>query len=201
MNGVFYFMCTTLTRTYDSYHFGLSSNLTNSQFNHLIRLFNEPTKAADSVLGGRTSVSMVYLKGIGSVVVKYYSRGGLIRYLVKRRYLRCGKTRYQVEYELLQKVRRLGVNAPEPIAYAYQGSLFYKGWLVTREIKQQKTLAELNYGDEEHMLIVMNNLVDQVSTLIENNIFPIVIMHYLRNDIFAGHFRTCIHMCNKANYG
>jgi 3-deoxy-D-manno-octulosonic acid kinase len=91
--------------------------------------------------------------------------------MVKRRYLKWGKTRCQIEYELLQKVRNLGVSAPEPIAYASQGSLFYKGWLVTREIKQQQTLAELSCADEEHAQVVMKEVIDQVSILINNNIF------------------------------
>ena len=166
-------MSTALTKTYDSYHFGSSSDLTDQQLKHLIRLFNTPTNTADSVLGGRSSVMIAQLEGVGSVVVKYYTRGGLIRYLVKRRYLRWGKTRCQVEYELLQRVRGLGVNAPEPIAYASLGGLFYKGWLVTREIKEKQTLAELSCADEEHARIVMKDLIDQVSTLIKNNIFHV----------------------------
>jgi 3-deoxy-D-manno-octulosonic acid kinase len=132
-----------------------------------------PTSPVESVLGGRSSVAIADIEGIGSVVVKYYTRGGLIRYLLKRTYLRLGKTRCQIEYELLEKVRGFGVNAPEPIAYAYQGSLFYKGWLVTREIKQQKTLAELSCADKDHAHMVMKDLIDQVSTLIKNNIFHV----------------------------
>lgn len=166
-------MSTALTKTYDSYHFGSSSDLTDQQLKQLIRLFNTPTTTADSVLGGRSSVMIAQLEGVGSVVVKYYTRGGLIRYLVKRRYLRWGKTRCQVEYELLQRVRGLGVNAPEPIAYASLGGLFYKGWLVTREIKEKQTLAELSCADEEHARIVMKDLIDQVSTLIKNNILHV----------------------------
>jgi 3-deoxy-D-manno-octulosonic acid kinase len=166
-------MSTALTRTYDSYHFGSSSDLTDRQLKQLIRLFNTPTNTADSVLGGRSSVMIAQIEGIGSVVVKYYTRGGLVRYLVKRRYLKWGKTRCQIEYELLQKVRRLGVSAPEPIVYAFRGGLFYKGWLVTREIKDKETLAELSCADEERARIVMKDLIDQVSTLIKNNIFHV----------------------------
>ncbi len=166
-------MSTALTRTYDSYHFGSSSDLTDRQLKQLIRLFNTPTNTADSVLGGRSSVMIAQIEGIGSVVVKYYTRGGLVRYLVKRRYLKWGKTRCQIEYELLQKVRRLGVSAPEPTVYAFRGGLFYKGWLVTREIKDKETLAELSCADEERARIVMKDLIDQVSTLIKNNIFHV----------------------------
>lgn len=166
-------MSTTLTKTYDSYHFGSASDLTVQQLKQLVRLFNTPTNTVDSVLGGRSSVTIAQLEGIGSVVVKYYTRGGLLRYMVKLRYVKWGKTRCQTEYELLQKVRNFGVSAPEPIAYAFQGSLFYKGWLVTREIKQKQTLAELSCADEEHAQIAMKELINQVSTLVNNNIFHV----------------------------
>ena len=166
-------MSTALTKIYDSYHFGSASDLTDRQLKQLIISFNMPTNTVDSVLGGRGSVAIVHLEGIGSVVVKYYTRGGLVRYLVKRRYLRRGKTRCQIEYEVLQKVRDLGVRAPEPIAYAYRGGLFYKGWLVTKKINEQQTLAQLSCADEEHAHIVMKELIDQVSILINNNIFHV----------------------------
>ncbi|MBW1675810.1 MAG: hypothetical protein JRF30_02805 [Deltaproteobacteria bacterium] len=166
-------MSTALTKTYDSYHFGLASDLADRQLKQLVRLFNTPTNTVDSVLGGRSSVTIAQIEGIGSVVVKYYTRGGLLRYMVKRRYVKWGETRCQTEYELLQKVRNLGVSAPEPIAYAFQGSLFYKGWLVTREIKQKQTLAELSCADEEHAQIAMKELINQVSTLVNNNIFHV----------------------------
>jgi 3-deoxy-D-manno-octulosonic acid kinase len=106
-------------------------------------------------------------------VVKHYRRGGLIKYFVKRRYLKWGKPRCQSEYEVLLKVRALGVNAPEPIAYAYQGRLLYKAWLVTREIKHQKTLAELSVMDGQHAYKVMKGVVDQVKRLIDNNILHV----------------------------
>ncbi|UCF90820.1 MAG: hypothetical protein JSW39_21415, partial [Desulfobacterales bacterium] len=90
-----------------------------------------------------------YMNGIGAVVIKFYRRGGLIRHLVKRRYLKWGKTRGQIEYELLDQVRELGVNAPEPIAYAFCGSLFYKGWLVVRAINQPRSLVQLSSTEPE----------------------------------------------------
>lgn len=166
-------MSMIFTKTYNSYHFGLSSNLGDKQLDQLITLFNLPTNTVDSVLGGRSSVAFAELEDVGSVVVKYYTRGGLLHYLIKRRYLKLGKTRCRMEYKLLQKVRGLGVSAPEPVAYVWQGSLFYKAWLVTREIKDTQSLAELSCADEEHAHIVMKKVVDQVSTLIDNNILHV----------------------------
>jgi 3-deoxy-D-manno-octulosonic acid kinase len=196
-------MSTALTRTYDSYHFGSSSDLTDQQLKQLIRLFNTPTNTVDSVLGGRSSVTIAQIEGVGSVVVKHYTRGGLIRYLVKRRYLNWGKTRCQIEYEILQRVRSLGVDAPEPIAYASRGGLFYKAWLVTREIKHQQTFAEFNCTDQEHAHSVMKELINQVSILINNNIFhadlhPGNVLVDSSNRVFLLDFdKACISRRNK----
>ncbi|MDY6951154.1 MAG: lipopolysaccharide kinase InaA family protein, partial [Thermodesulfobacteriota bacterium] len=163
-------MTMALTRTYDSYHFGSSSRLTDGQLDQLIGLFNAPTYNVDSVLGGRSSVALAYIEGLGSVVIKYYTRGGLLRFFVERTYLKLGRTRCQIEYELLQKARGLGVSVPEPIAYASRGSLFYRAWLVTKEIKGQQTLAQLALSDVERVYTVMGQVVDQVSILINNHI-------------------------------
>ena len=163
-------MSTTHTKTYNSYHFGSPSNIADQQLEQLIRFFNLPKDSINSALGGRTSITVVRLEGIGSVVIKYYRRGGAIRYLIKQRYIKCGKTRCQIEYELLQKVRSFGINAPEPIAFAYRGRLLYQCWLVTREIKDHQTLAQLSCLNEERTRIVMKEVIKQVSTLIKNKI-------------------------------
>jgi len=156
--------------TYDSYHFGSPSNIADQQLKQLIRLFNLPKNTINSTLGGRTSIAVSRLEGIGSVVIKYYRRGGAIRYLIKKRYLKCGKTRCQIEYELLQKVRSLGINAPEPIAFAYKGRLFYQCWLVTREIEDHQTLVQISRSNEEQARMLMKAVIKQVSMLIKNKI-------------------------------
>ena len=163
-------MRATVERTYGVYHFGSSWDLTDRQLDQFIQLFNTPTDTVDSVLGGRSSVTIAYLDGIGSVVIKHYTRGGLIRHVVARRYVKWGKPRSQVEYEILQKVKGLDVNVPEPIAFAYQGRLFYKAWLVTREIKHQQTLAELSCFDEQQARMAMKAVGVQIATLIKNHI-------------------------------
>jgi 3-deoxy-D-manno-octulosonic acid kinase len=167
-----FLMSTTFIRKYGTYHFGSSLELTDHQLNRLVKVFETPTHAVDSVLGGRTSVAAAQLEGIGAVVVKHYTRGGLIRYLVRRRYLRWGKTRSQSEYEVLQTVRNLGISAPEPIAYAStEGLFFYRAWLVTREIKQPSTLAELSCANQERTQIVMAKVIYEVSKLVKNYIY------------------------------
>jgi 3-deoxy-D-manno-octulosonic acid kinase len=159
--------------TYDSYHFGSLSDIADPQLKQLIRFFNLPKNSANSALGGRTSITVTQLQGTGSVVIKYYRRGGVIRYLIKKRYLKCGKTRCQIEYELLQKVRSLGINAPEPVAFAYRGRLFYQCWLVTREIQDHQTLVQISRSNEEQARMAMKAVVKQVSMLIKNKILHV----------------------------
>ena len=163
-----------LTRTIDSYRFGFSLNLTETQLRTLAGLFHHPTKTSDvSLLGGRTSVTLAQLDGIGSVVIKYYRRGGLMRYIIKQRYLKLGKTRAQHEFGLLQTVSNLGINIPEPIAYAHRGRLLYRAWLITREIKQPLSLARLSLTDEKRARRVMKSVISQISRLIDHNLLHV----------------------------
>ncbi len=162
-----------LNRTIDSYRFGFSVNLTESQLRTLTGLFHHPDPAGVSVLGGRTSVTPLQLDGIGSVVIKHYRRGGLMRYFIKRRYLRFGKTRAQPEFELLDIVGTLGLNVPQPIAYAHRGRLFYRAWLVTRQIHQPLSLARLSLQDQKKTGTAMESVIEQISMLIRNDILHV----------------------------
>lgn len=166
-------MSIPLTRIYGAYHFGLSSDLNDQQLKQLISFFETPSRTVDSVLGGRCSITVVEIRGIGSVVVKNYRRGGLIRHLVKQRYVKWGKTRCQLEYDILNKVIDLGISAPKPVAYAYQGRLFYKCWLVTQEIEQQQTLARLSLTDVDRAVAVIGQIADHIFALIKNQILHV----------------------------
>ena len=162
-----------LNRTIDSYHFGFSLNLTDSQLRTLTGFFHHPDSIGVSVLGGRTSVTPAKLDGIGSVVIKHYRRGGLMRYFIKHRYLKFGKTRAQREFELLVIVGTFGINVPQPIAYAHRGRLFYRAWLVTREIHQPLSLACLSLQDKEKTSTAMESVIEQISSLIQNDILHV----------------------------
>lgn len=163
-----------LTRTIDSYRFGFSLNLTELQLHTLAGLFHHPTKASGvSILGGRTSVTPAQLDGIGPVVIKYYRRGGLMQYVIKNRYLKLGQTRSQREFELLQTVGNLGLNVPEPIAYAHRGRLLYQAWLITRQINEPLSLAQLSLNDEKRTRQVMTSVIEQIKRLIDNGIWHV----------------------------
>jgi 3-deoxy-D-manno-octulosonic acid kinase len=162
-----------VNRTIDSYHIGFLLNLTDSQLGTLAGLFDYSGPIGVSVLGGRTAATPAQLDGIGSVVIKHYRRGGLMRHFIKRRYLKFGKTRSQREFELLNIVGTLGINIPQPIAYAHRGRLFYRAWLVTREIHQPLSLARLSLQDEKKTKTAMASVIEQISLLLQNDILHV----------------------------
>ena len=162
-----------LTPTYKAYQFGTCTPLTELQMNRLIGFFSQPPPKTNSVLGGRSSVSYHRIEDLGPVVVKHYKRGGLWGRLVRRRYLKWGKSRSRLEFELLLKARDLGINVPEPLLYAHRGRLIYRAWLVTREIKQPQSLARLSLNDEKRTRQVMASVIDQISRLIDHGIWHV----------------------------
>jgi len=155
---------------FENYHFAVRYHLTNEDLVQLVKTFQTSDHSAGSVLGGRRSASRNRLKEIGPVVIKHYRRGGLLAYLVRRTYLGLGKRRCQVEFEQMDKVRRLGVLTPEPVAYAFRGRLFYQAWLITREIEQHQSMADLSRSEPTRAASALVALCHQVSVLIENNI-------------------------------
>ncbi len=161
------------TRTVDSHHFGFSLNLTESQLRTLTGLMHQPGPLQGPTLDGRTPVTPVQLDGIGSVIIKHYRRGGLMRYFIKRRYLRMGKTRGQREFELLSLAGYAGLNVPQPVAYAYRGRLFYAAWLVTRAIREPMSLARLSLQDKEKTRAAVRATAEQIALLIQNNILHV----------------------------
>jgi RIO-like serine/threonine protein kinase len=96
-----------------------------------------------------------------------------MRYFIRQRYLKIGKTRAQREFELLDNVSTFGINVPEPIAYAHRGRLFYRAWLVTREIDRPRSLARLSLQDEKKTITAMKSVVEQISSLIQNDILHV----------------------------
>jgi 3-deoxy-D-manno-octulosonic acid kinase len=159
--------------TYDNYHFGSFIPLEKTQAEHLVRIFKEPARVAGSVLGGRASVVKHTLDGIDPLVIKFYRRGGLISHFNKDTYLRLGKVRCRQEFEILDMVRSIGVRAPQPVAYAYKGTLRYQCWLVTEEIQQHQTLAELSLIDSGWAEVLLDKVIEEVSKLVRHNIYHV----------------------------
>ncbi|MCL4811116.1 MAG: hypothetical protein KJ061_01460 [Vicinamibacteraceae bacterium] len=102
-----------------------------------------PDVRAVRYLGHRRSVFVDRVRGIGAVAVKEYRRGGQVRRVVDRHHLRGGPTRGERELRALRLVRSFGVRAPEPVACASRGLLFYRAWLLTRYVPNRGTMAAM----------------------------------------------------------
>lgn len=152
------------------FQFGLEQEISDDQLGKLLPFFEKAPVVVSSVLGGRRSVATTEIESVGPVVIKHYMRGGLLRFLVQSRFFRWGPSRSEQEFELLRSVRTKGIRAPEPVLFATKGSIFYRGWLVMKEISNRKSLAEMSLENEEQSCTFMKEVVEQVQCLIENKI-------------------------------
>ena len=155
------------------YDFGATRALTPEQLGALLRLTQQPSLKGEGPLGGRGGISAGEIPGLGRVVVKRYLRGGLMRRLVARFYFRFGKPRPRREFELLEKVRSLGVLAPEPIAYATRGFLLYEGWLFMREIPEHSRLSDSHILELHGADTLVHEVARQMRVLIENGLLHV----------------------------
>ncbi len=162
---------TIIKTTCDAYDFSALIRLSEDQMAALIRHLDDPRQPADTILGGRGKLVSVDLPGYGRVVVKSYLRGGLIRHLNRRTHFRWGKTsRPREEFARLNQVRKIGVNAPEPVAVITRGNRVYRGWLVLRWIDGCRSLAGLCRTDPSGARAVLDDFRRQVSVLIDHRI-------------------------------
>jgi tRNA A-37 threonylcarbamoyl transferase component Bud32 len=163
-------MSMTQFRSMGPYHFGSEAALSDKQAMQLISSFRKEKATPPSLLGGRCPIQRCVIDGLGSVVIKTYMRGGIIRYFNKNKYVKHGKTRGHQEYDLLCRVRTLGIRCPEPLAFAFKGKRIYQTWLITREIDHHQTLAQLSLTDMTAAKFLMPEIIHQVSLLAANQI-------------------------------
>lgn len=159
-----------VTKAIDKYVIGSTQTLLDDQLHMLCKLCERQPNPSDAVLGGRNSVTGKHIDGLGSIVIKHYRRGGIRRHLINRWYFHLGATRCQREFELLNSVRNLGINAPEPIAFVYRGKLFYRAWLLTRQIPQSISFAHLATRQVSRAQRVMPSVIEQISILIQHKV-------------------------------
>jgi 3-deoxy-D-manno-octulosonic acid kinase len=155
------------TQKYLDYHFGSLRQLTDDQLKALLTHLQTQPPPGTSVLGGRAAVITTDVDGLGPVAIKQFKRGGLIRFIIKNKYMKYGKTRGQIELELMHRLRQRGIRTPEPIAYAYRGFPLYAAWLITRKIKNACTLAEFCGQDTKRVNRIMISVLDQIDRLVE----------------------------------
>ena len=156
-----------LTKDSLNYRFGFSRNLSDNQLKEILTHFRTLKTAEASISGGRAPVTTTVVKGLGPVVIKQYLRGGIMRFILKNRYVKFGKPRSQVEFESMLKLRKCGIRAPEPVAFAYCGFPLYLAWLVSRKIEQSCTLAELNCQDINRVSRIMDSVIEQIDRLVQ----------------------------------
>ena len=71
---------------------------------------------------------------------------------------------------MLEAVRRLGVRAPRPVAFAHRGFLLYHCWLVTGEIENHRTLAALSRVDPRQAVSLTGAVAVEIDRLIHHRI-------------------------------
>jgi 3-deoxy-D-manno-octulosonic acid kinase len=148
----------------------LSEKQLNELYGFFINTFRARTK---SDLRGRGVVNKAILTDLGDVVIKCYRRGGFFGNFVSQYYVASGLKRSELEFNILNKVRELGINAPKPIAFAYQGTGIYKAWLVTKLIADSKNLADLSLIDKDRAVEITSKLSEALILLIKNRIFHV----------------------------
>lgn len=151
---------------------GSSEEFSSSVYSRITSLFNRLEEARRGGVVSPQGIVRQSVEGIGRVVVKHYLRGGLLRYFLRRTYLRSGDYRSKHEFLMLSTVREFGISAPRPIAYGVEGGIFYRTWLVLSELEGVTALADLD-GAGERFEAAMEQLVIQVERLIENRVFHI----------------------------
>lgn len=166
-------MIPIIIQKYKSYSFGSLFKLNYLQLEILIKIFDKPNVETGAILEGRGSIKKINLEGIGPVVIKYNTRGGLVRLFVERTYTKIGKACNQIEFEQLINASKIGVNVPEPVAFATKGSLFYRGWLVLKEVKNSETLAAVSLKNESRIHKLLNEITRQISILINSGLYHV----------------------------
>jgi len=168
-----------VTETYHqgepAYELGSARRLSDSQKHALVRAFEMPPEIQEKRLSGRIQPHITFIEGFGRVVIKHYFRGGVLRRINRRTYLKIGKTRGETEFDMLNRVRRIGVNAPMPVAFGFRPTarVFYHAWLATLEIAGAKPLADLSRSDPDRAMAALPSVAAQVGRLIEHRILHV----------------------------
>lgn len=161
--------------SHQAYEIGSIRRLSDSQKYALVRAFETPPEVQAERLSGRIQPHITSIEGFGRVVIKHYFRGGALRRVNRRTYLKIGKTRGEAEFDMLNQVRGIGVNAPMPAAFAFRPTalIFYHAWLATLEIDGAKPLADLSRSNPDRAMAALPLVAAQVGRLIEHRILHV----------------------------
>lgn len=162
---------------FGDYTVGVCKAVPRAELGGLLAALSQPidTNSLDvpTSLEGRGKIRTVINPTLGPLIIKTYCRGGVLGKVVRDSYLRgsLGLLRSEAEFVMLEHVRSLGVCAPEPILWAAKGWPLYRAWLVTREIANHQTLAEVALVDAPRAHALFEPLLVQVDLLIEHGVF------------------------------
>jgi RIO-like serine/threonine protein kinase len=134
-------------------------------------IFEKPPPPPAEVLAGRQSVTIDHLEGVGSVAVKHYARGGLVRHINRSTYANWPRSRGEKEYRWLAAVRQIGLAAPRPIAFAFTGRLIGQCWLVTAAIPRHCSLIRISQQHGVQRQAIYGKLTAQIQLLIRHGIW------------------------------
>lgn len=149
------------------------ASLTSSQISQIEQLVSAKLAPGDTVLGGRSKVRRGQVDGLGSLVIKQYSRGGLLSKIVSREYLNIGDPRSLTELKYLQLAESIGCSVPQGLVALWTTGITYRAWLITREIAGTITLAELSQRDKFAARKSTELLVEQIRILVESKVLHI----------------------------
>ncbi len=139
---------------------------------HLVRSSPEVAQPR-GVLAGRGTTTVHEIPELGRVFVKRYAHGGLLRALTGGRFLAIGPVRSQAEFEMLELVRGMGVNAPKPHLFVTCGSMVYSTWLLMEEITGTSSLVELSKRDPDAVIDAMKALSEQLMLLVKGRVLHV----------------------------
>lgn len=139
---------------------------------HLVRSRPEMEQPR-GVLAGRGTTTVHEIPELGRVFVKRYAHGGLLRALSGGRFLAFGRARSQAEFEMLELVRSMGVNAPKPYMFVTCGSMVYSTWLLMEEIPGTVSLVELSKRDPDAVIDAMKALSEQLMILVKGKVLHV----------------------------
>lgn len=159
-----------IVESHKKYRLGFAQPLPLDARAQLIGHLGQPASASDDPLLGRAQADFITLPSWGKIVVKHYMRGGLMRYISRRRHLRRRTCRGEQEFRMLQSLREAGVPVPDPLGWAERGLLFVETWLFLAEIPNSRTLAQLDQTSPAQARELMPKVSELIDSLTEGHL-------------------------------
>lgn len=145
-------------------------NLNEEMTSRISATLSKPVERKGKDLQGRVLMVVDEIKGLGKIIVKNYSRGGLFQKILKNNHLAVGEFRPLIEFKILKFLLDHGINVPKPLAIAQKGKCIYKGWLVSEYIDNIGTLVDISLKDPVKARHYTERLVIELKKIIELNI-------------------------------